>query len=167
MKTLSISAIDAQLDAWVERHWPLLSVTGYTFGFALLFGSVALHAFQSRFALALQTRCGATCFAIPGFPAIAALLFGVAAVLFVWLFTRAALAIPGPTKPLPPLWAAVLHCLIGCVVFLAMLALVTPHTGGRVHLSLHGRGALELFLGWWIGGLVVLKFFWRKYRASF
>jgi hypothetical protein len=99
---------------------------------------------------------------------IAAALCGAAAVLFVWLFARAALAVqgrlPDPRKPLPPLWAAVLHCLIGCVVFLVMLALVTPHTGGRIHLSLHGRGALELFLGWWVGGLVVLKFFWRRYQ---
>ncbi|HEX4409583.1 MAG TPA: hypothetical protein VH206_12500 [Xanthobacteraceae bacterium] len=179
MKSPSIAAFDARLDAWVERHWPALSVAGYALGFASLFGGVALHAYQSHFAHAVQTRCGATCLAIPGFDYVAAALCGAAAILLVWLIARTALTLqsrlvdsvtqlrPGnPSTSLPPLWTAVLHCLIGCIVFFVILALATPHSAGRVHLSLHGRGALELFLGWWIGGLVVLKFFWRQYRLN-
>ena len=52
----------------------------------------------------------------------------------------------------------------GCTAAGAMHpAHATAQIPGRfeVHVGMHG--SLEMLLGWWVGGLTVLRFFWPKY----
>ena len=91
-------------------HRPLLTRLGYAASFALLFGSVALHAYTYGFSLADVAQCGSAC-AGPGFLAFSAVPCGVGAVLFVMVYATIAEATqfvlidswkhvrPGPPPP--------------------------------------------------------------------
>jgi len=177
---------DDRLDAWANRHWPFLSAIGITLSFAMLFGAVALHAYQSGLAHAAGLRCGPLCLAAPGFDYAAAALCGGAAILYVKLYAGLASTVQrrvfDPLKyvrPEPPAkkvarWAAVLHVLLGFAVFLAMAVFAKMQIPGRLFemtletprgfkVTLGESGGLEMVLGWWVGGLAVLRFFWPAY----
>jgi hypothetical protein len=168
-------ALDDQLDVWANRHWPVLSVLGYALSFVLLFGGVALHAYESGLAHSSGVRCGPICRTTPGFEYAAAAVCGGAAILFVKLYATLASAVQrrliDPLKfvrPEPPTkeaarWAKFLHCLIGIALFLAMVAFTKEQIPGSYKVQIGTPGALEMLLGWWVGGLVVLRFFWPKY----
>ena len=185
-------AIDDRLDAWAAPHWSVLRVLGYVFGFALLSGGVALHAFQTGFAHVATRQCGPACTAVPGFDMIAAIACGAGAILFIQLYARLAAAVQRVAfdqfkyvRPEPPpaevsRWVVMLHVLIGLVVFFAIAGIGNVRTpvpmdglfeiatespkGFRV--SLGGHATLELILGWWIGGRGVLGLFWSRYRRA-
>jgi hypothetical protein len=185
-------AFDGRLDAWAARHRPVLRVLGYALAFALLSGGMALHAFQTGFAQVATLQCGPACTAVPGIDTIAAIACGAGAILFVQLYARLTAAIQRVAfdqfkyvRPEPPpadvsRWAVMLHVLIGLVVFFTIAGIGNVHTpapmdalfemttespkGFRV--SLGGYAALELILGWWIGGRGVLGLFWSRYRRA-
>jgi hypothetical protein len=180
-------AFDERLDAWADRHWPALSTIGYALSFVLLFGGVALHAYGSGLAHAAAVRCGSVCSATRGYGFMAAAICGGAAILFVKLYAGLTSAVRrrffDPFKfvrPEPPTkqvarWAAVLHCLIGIALFIAMAGLAKVPISGRLfettleipkwrfEATLGDHGFLEMALGWWVGGLSVLRFFWPTY----
>jgi hypothetical protein len=157
-----------------EPHWPMLRRLGYASSFVLLFAGVALHAFQTGFARAAVVQCGSAC-AAPGSVYLAAALCGVAAILFVAVYAviaeTAQLAFvdswrhvrPGPPPQEVPRWASWLYALIGFAVFFAIAAFAAAD-GFRV--TLGGRAFLELLLGWWIGGVALLKLIWLRRRAT-
>jgi len=136
---------------------------------------VALHAFDSGLAHAAGVRCGPICLATPGFEHVAAAMCGGAAILFVKLYARLTSTVQRTfidpfkhVRPEPPArevarWAARLHVLIGIALFLAMAGLAKAQIPGRFQATLGGLGSLEMVLGWWVGGLAVLRFFWPKY----
>jgi hypothetical protein len=169
-------AFDGRLDAWAERHWPVLSVLGTTLSVVLLFGGVALHAVQSGFAHAAALRCGPLCLTAPGFESMAAVLCGGAAIVFVRLYAALTSTVQRRVfepfkyvRPEPPTrqvarWAAVLHCLIGIGLLLAMAGLAKEQIPGRFKANLGGLGTFEMFPGWWVGGPAVLRFFWPNLR---
>jgi hypothetical protein len=187
----ALDVIDRWLDEQAAPHWPKLRRLGYILSFALLFGAVALHAFQSGFARTTVVQCGSAC-AAPGFVYLVAALCGVAAILFVMIYAAIAesaqLAFvdswkhvrPGPPPQKVARWASVLYALMGLGVFFAFAAFAEAsaahgqagHTsmtlaardGFRV--TLGGQALLELLLGWWIGGVALLKFFWLRRRAT-
>jgi hypothetical protein len=128
-------------------------------------------------------------------PASSILLCGVAAILFVWIYaavTETAQLVcvdswkhvrPGPPPQEFRRWPAVLLVLIGPAVFFAFavvgeVSVADLQTLGDTYVTLYGppRGGfratlggyalLELVFGWWIGGVVVLKFFWLRRRAT-
>jgi hypothetical protein len=186
----ALDVIDRWLDAQAEPHWPQLRRFGYALSFALLFGGVAWHALQSGFARTAVAQCGSAC-AAPGSVHLAAALCGVAAILFVMIYAAVAEALqralvdswkhvrPGPPPPRVARWAAVLYALIGPAVFLAIAGFAEPsaahepagdtymrfssRAGFRAHLD--GQAMLALLLGWWIGGLALLRLFWLWRRA--
>ena len=182
-----LDVIDRWLDEQVAPHWPKLRRAGYVFSFALLFGGVALHALQSGLARTAVTQCGSAC-AAPGFVYLVAALCGAAAILFVWVYAAisetAQLAFvdswkhvrPGPPPQAVARWASVLYALIGLAVSVAIAAFAeisaaNGHTKMALeapegfYVTLGGQALLELLLGWWIGGLALLKFFWLRRRA--
>src|SRR5262245_30672709 len=187
----ALDVIDRWLDEQAAPHWPQLRRAGYMLSFALLFGGVALHAFQSGLARTAVVQCGSAC-AAPGLVYLVAALCGVAAILFVFVYaaitetTQLALVDswkhvrPGPPPPDVARWASVLYALVGLAVFVAIAAFAEAsaahgqagHTtmtlegpeGFRV--TLGGYALLELVLGWWIGGLGLLRFFWLRRRAT-
>ena len=87
---------------------------------------------------------------------------------------------PGPPPPRVARWAAVLYALIGLAVFLAIAGFAEPsaahYPAGDTYMRLSSRGGfrahlggqamLALLLGWWIGGLALLKLFWLRRRAA-
>jgi uncharacterized membrane protein YuzA (DUF378 family) len=187
----ALDVIDRWLDEQAAPYWPKLRRPGYMLSFALLFGGVALHAFQSGLARTAVMQCGSACTA-PGLVYVVAALCGVAAVLFVIVYAAIAetaqLAFvdswkhvrPGPPPQDVARWASVLYALIGLAVFVAIAAFAeagaahgqTGHTSmtleGRegFRVTLGGQALLELLLGWWLGGLALLKFFWLRRRAT-
>jgi hypothetical protein len=187
----ALDVIDPWLDAQAEPHLPQLRLFGYALSFVLLFGGVAWHALQSGFARTAVVQCGSAC-AAPGSVHLAAALCGVAAILFVMIYAAVAEALqralvdswkhvrPGPPPPRVARWAAVLYALIGIAVFLAIAGFGQPgaahapagdtymrfssRAGFRAHLG--GEAMLALLLGWWIGGLALLRLFWLRRRAA-
>src|SRR5262249_29116874 len=61
----ALDVIDGWLDEQVAPHRPKLRRPGYALCFAVLFGGVALHAFQTGFARTAAMQCGSAC-AAPG-----------------------------------------------------------------------------------------------------
>jgi hypothetical protein len=184
-------AFDDRLDGWAAPHWPVLRLLGHTLSFALLSGSVALHAFQTGFAHVAATRCGAACTAVPGFDTIAAIACGAGAILFVQLYARLTAAVQRVAfdqfkyvRPEPPpaqvaRWAMVVHVLIGLVVFFTIAGIEKVRTpmpmdalfemtaeSPNVRISLGSLAMSEWFFGWWIAGHSVLNFFWSRYRRA-
>src|SRR5262245_38684777 len=170
----ALDVIDRWLDEQVAPHWPKLRRLGYMLCVALLFGGVALHAFQSGFARTAVEQCGFAC-AAPGFVFLVAALCGITAVLFVIIYAAIAepaqLALvdswkhvrPGPPPPDVPRWATALYALTGLAVFVAIAAF---GQAGAADVTVDGQALLELLLGWWIGGLALLRFFWLRRRAT-
>ena len=64
----------------------------HVLGFVLLFGGVALYAWQAGVTRVAGVACGPACAAFPGFETMIAAACGAAAVLFVILYTRLTLA---------------------------------------------------------------------------
>jgi hypothetical protein len=184
-------AFDDRLDTWAARHWPVLRILGYTLSFALLSGSVALHAFQTGFAHVTALRCGAACTAVPGFEALAAIACGAGAILFVQLYARLTAAVQRVVfdqfryvRPEPPpaevsRWVVVSHVLIGLVVFFTIAGIGNVRTpvpmdalfemtaeSPNVRVTLGSLAMFEWFFGWWIAGRSVLDFFWSRYRRA-
>lgn len=129
-------------------HWPLLSVLGFLLAFAVLFGGVALAAYDAGFASGYVT----------------AALCGAAALVFVRFFVRSMPAVqrlidtlhpPGPHAPARPdeipTWAVVLYWLIGIAVIFTIIALEQTYT----------RAVMEFFIAW-AAGSDVLDLFWPK-----
>ena len=93
-------------------------------GFVLLFGGVALYAWQAGVTRVAGVACGPACAAFPGFETMIAAACGAAAVLFVILYTRLTLAAqrvfidplkfvrPGPKPEKAAKWATVLHVIL-------------------------------------------------------
>ena len=143
-------AFDERLDAWRDRHWAVLRVLGTVLAFLLLFGGVALHAYESGLAHAIAVKCGAKCSAMPGVEYIAAAACGLAAILFVKLFAMLTggvqRAVIDPWKHVRPepaprevtRWAVVLHVLIGLVVFFAIASFGHAAASGPFHMSIEG-----------------------------
>jgi hypothetical protein len=169
------NAFDDRLDAWADRHWPVLSILGYALSFVLLFGGVALHAYESGLAHAIGVQCGPIGRTNPGFEYGTAVLCGGAAILFVKLYARLTAGVqrtfidpfkyvrPEPSTKEVARWAASLHCLIGIALFFAMAGIAKEQIPGRFEVQVGMHGSLEMLLGWWVGGLTVLRFFWPKY----
>jgi hypothetical protein len=182
-------AFDDRLDAWAARHWPVLRVLGYALAFVLLFGGVALHAWQTGFARVAAATCGPACLALPGYEYAAAALCGTAAILFVKLYAKLTAAMqrvfvdpfefvrPEPPPAQVPGWVLFLHVLIGIAMFFVIAGIgqiripgmldrlfevsVESESGFRVWLG--DYGGAEFAVGWWAGGRAVLEFFWLKY----
>lgn len=182
------------VDDWLGAQAATYRTTSYSLSFLLLFAGVGAHAFESGLAAAATARCGSAC-AASGFVHVAAGLCGLAAIAFVLLFAAVTEALrwslvdswrhvrPGPPPAELPSWVVVLHVLLGFCVFLAMARYglantARPPAPGHTYLTvegpladgrrviLDGRALLELALGWWAGGLGVLKFFWSRRRAA-
>src|SRR2546423_661842 len=81
--TTAFDAFDHRLDAWAAEHRPLLAALGTAACFALLFGGVMIHAYESGFAAAAAAKCGAHCRAIPAMNYLAAAACGPAAIVFI------------------------------------------------------------------------------------
>jgi hypothetical protein len=132
----------AAFDAWVNRHWPVLSTLGYALAFAVTFGGAALSAYHS------------------GFTATSAAVCGVLFILFVRLCARSIPSAqrlidrlhPEPDAPARPDeipgWAAGVYLLAGFVVVVAFGALQESDTIAPVELFAAwavGRNLLDLF----------------------
>jgi hypothetical protein len=81
-------AVDQRLDAWAERHRPLLRLIGSTLAFAMLIAGVALHVQRSGFAHGTAAACGPPCPADIRFEYLIALMCGAAAILWVKVYVR-------------------------------------------------------------------------------
>ena len=168
MRRVDFIAIDEWFDAIAARHWPLLRRLGYALALVLLFAGVAAHAYKSSLAQRLAARCGCAPLSAPVITALS----GVAAVLFVFLYTRLVAAAhrilinswkhvrPGPPPSRAPRWTVVLHVLIGLVVFFWMATVRTPD--GVYHANIDFYGGLGLIFGWWISGRALLDLFWPR-----
>jgi uncharacterized membrane protein YuzA (DUF378 family) len=181
----ALNIIDRWLEEQAAPHWPKLRRLGHMLSFPLLFGAIALHALQSGFARTAVVQCGSAC-AATGFVYLVAALCGVAAILFVIIYAAIAETAqlvfvdswkhvrPGPPPQGVAGWASVLYALIGLVVFFAIAAFAETPTGHRQaghtvatrDVTLGGQALLELLLGWWIGGVALLRLFWRRRRAG-
>ena len=173
----ALDIIDDWLDALSERHKTLLRVAGAVLGFVLLFGGVALYAWQAGVTRVAGAACGLACAAVPGFEAMAAAACGAAAVLFVMLYTRLTLAAqrvfidpfkfvrPGPKPEKAAKWATVLHVVLGFILLFVMTG-VGHMQIPTLKISGDAPEGAGLLLGWWIGGGIVLRFFWARWRRS-
>ena len=147
-------------------------------GFALLFGGVALYAWQSGVTRAAAALCGPACPATPGFDIMAAAACGVAAILFVTLYTRLTLAVqrvlfdpfkyvrPEPKPETAARWVVVVHVILGFVVLFVMTGVGQMQIPNMLKVSSEAPEGAGLLLGWWIGGRIVLGFFWARWRRS-
>ena len=134
----------AAFDAWVNRHWPVLSPLGYALALAVSFGAAALSAYHA------------------GFSAISAALCGVLFIVFIRMYVRLVPAVqrlidtlhPESENPAKadgvPGWAVIVHMLIGVALSLTFGALEG-----------HAYAALALFAAFAVG-TNLLHLFWRK-----
>jgi hypothetical protein len=179
MHFATFAAISKRFEAWMDRHWPIISAVGYTVSFVLLFGGVALHANQSGLAHALGERCGPVCLAIPGWEYAAGAMFGGAAILFTKLYAELAPSVqrvfidplvhvrPGSAKHGEVVgWAAALYVLTGIALFFVMAFFGKEQIPGRFEARIGGRSVFELYFGWGCGGRAVLEFFWPRPRRG-
>ena len=135
----------AAFDAWISRHWPVLSPLGYALALAVSFGAAALAAFHS------------------GFGPIAAAVCGLLFILFVRLYARAIPPVQrlidrlhpesdDATRPDEiPGWAGGVYLLAGFMIVVAFSALEDASTYAPV----------ELFAAWG-AGRNLLDLFWQK-----
>jgi len=179
-------------EGWLRAQAAAHRTFSDTLAFLLLFAGVGAHALETGFAHVVAGQCGPSC-ASNSFVHAAAVLVGFAAIFFVMLYATVTEGLrwllvekwmhvrPGPPPSDLPRWVIVLHVLIGFAVFFAIATFGdapaakpvggtflsvdgTELGGSRVILS--NLALLELVLGWWIGGLVVLRFFWLRRRAA-
>ena len=174
----ALDIIDDWLDALAERHGALLRVLGAVLGFVLLFGGVALYAWQAGVTRVAAIACGPACAASPGFEPMIAAACGAAAVLFIILYARLTLAAqrvlidplkfvrPGPKPEKAAKWATVLHVILGFILLFVMTAVGQMQIPGTLKISGDAPEGAGLLLGWWIGGGIVLRFFWARWRRS-
>lgn len=174
----ALDIIDGWLDALAERHGALLRVAGIVLGFVLLFGGVALYAWQAGVTRVAAVACGPACAAVPGFETMIAAACGAAAVLFVMLYTRLTLAAqrvfidplkfvrPGPKPEKAARWATVLHVVLGFILLFVMTGVGQMQIPTTLKISGDAPEGAGLLLGWWIGGGIVLRFFWARWRRS-
>ncbi len=179
-------AFDERLDALAERHARPLRVLGTVLAFLLLFGGVALHAYETGFVRTAAAACGTMCKGSPD-AAIAAYC-GLFALLYVHLYAMLTGGVqrafidpwkhvrPEPAPARVTRWAVVTHVLIGLVVFFAIAAYGDTSAlasgqhffsfeGGPVggtEVSLGDHALLEWVIGWCIGGRGVLQYHWPK-----
>ncbi len=173
---------------WLSAQAAAHRTLTYTVAFLLLFAAVGTHAFQTGFARVAAAQCGPPCASI-GFVYTAAALSGLASILFVMLYATIIEGLrwilverwmhvrPGPPPPDLPPWVAALHLVVGFLVFLGIAVLggvslapgstyvAVDGASGKEHVLLNGASLLALLVGWWIGGTVVLRFFWLRRRA--
>jgi hypothetical protein len=178
----ALDIIDDWLDATAEPYRPMLRALGTTLCFALLFGGVALYAWQAGITRVAAAACGPAC--ATGFEFLVAAGCGAAAILFVTLYTRLTLAAqrvfidplqfvrPEPKPEKAAKWVTVLHVVLGFILLFVMTGVgemtgvgqvQVPH---RIAISADTPEAAGLLLGWWLGGGVVLRFFWAKWRRG-
>ena len=142
---MSPTVLWRSVEAWADRNWALLSALGIAASFAVLFGGVALAAYDFA-------------------DAVLSLVFGALAVWFVKLYApsiRAAQRLidrlhppePGevPAPGVLPGWAFAIHALIGLVLFFAVVALEETYT----------HAATVLF-GAWAVGFNALKYVYAR-----
>jgi hypothetical protein len=133
----------------------------------MLFGAVALHAYQTGLGPCRRAvRRGAILYV--------KLYAGLDSTVQRRLFDPLKYVRPEPPAKNVARWAAVLHVLLGFAVFLAIASLAKVQIPGRFFettlqtphgfkVSIGDAGSLEMVLGWWVGGLAVLRFFWPTY----
>lgn len=145
---MSPTALWKSAEAWAGRNRPLLSALGTVFSFVILFGGVALAAYDFA-------------------DAAPSLLCGALAVWFVKLYARGIRAmqrlIDGLRPPEPsetarpgkvPGWAFAVYMLIGFALIFAIVALEEAYTH-----------AAAIFLAAWVAGLNALKYVFAR-RAN-
>ena len=172
----ALDIIDDWLDAMAELHRPMLRVLGTALCFALLFGGVALYAWQAGITRVAAAACGPAC--VTGFEFLVAAGCGAAAILFVALYARLTLAAqrvfldpfqfvrPEPKPEKAAKWVTVLHVVLGFILLFVMTGVGQMQIPHRIAISADAPEAAGLLLGWWLGGGVVLRFFWAKWRRS-
>jgi hypothetical protein len=173
----AFDVFDRWLDDKAARHRVVLGILGTTLGFAALFGGVALYAWQSGVTRIAAAVCSPACLATPGFQTMVAAGCGAAAILFVTLYTRLALAAqrvfidpfkfvrPEPKPQAAAKWVTVIHVILGFILLFVMTGvgqMQIPH----LKISSEQPEAIGLILGWWLGGRTVLRFFWAKWRRG-
>jgi hypothetical protein len=171
-------AFDERLDAWRDRHWAVLRVLGIALGFLLLFGGVALYAWQAGVTRVAGAVCGPACTVLPGFDMMVAAACGAAAVLFIVLYTRLTLAAqrvfidplkfvrPGPKPEQAAKWVTVLHVVLGFILLFVMTGVGQMQIPTTLTISGEEPEGAGMLLGWWIGGGIVLRFFWAQWRRG-
>lgn len=174
----AFETFDRRLDDWARLHRLLLRRLGAALGFAMLFGGVALYAWQADVTRTAALICGLTCQNTTGFETMTALACGALAVIFVALYTRLTLAAqrtfidpwtyvrPEPKPESAAKWVVVLHVLLGFVLLFVMTGIGQMQIPHRVQFSGDGPEAAGLLLGWWIGGRIVLGFLWARWRRG-
>jgi hypothetical protein len=169
--------IDDWLDATAEPYRPRLHVLGTALCFALLFGGVALYAWQAGITRVAAAACGLAC-RTSAFEPLVATGCGAAAVLFVTLYARLTLAAqrvfldpfqfvrPEPKPEKAAKWVTVLHVILGFILLFVMTGVAQMQIPHRMVVSADAPESAGLLLGWWVGGGVVLRFFWAKWRRG-
>ena len=101
---------------------------------------------------------------------------GAAAVLFVIVYTRLMLAAqrvlidpikfvrPGPKPETAAKWVTVLHVILGFILLFVMTGVGQMQIPGTLTISGDAPEGAGLLLGWWLGGGIVLRFFWARWR---
>jgi hypothetical protein len=172
----ALDIIDDWLDATAEPHRPMLRVLGTALCFVLLFGGVALYAWQAGITRVAAAACGPA--SATGFESLVAAGCGAAAILFVTLYTRLTLAAqrifldpfwfvrPEPKPEKAAKWVTVLHVVLGFILLFIMTGVGQMQIPYRMVVSADAPECAGLLLGWWLGGGVVLRFFWAKWRRG-
>jgi hypothetical protein len=143
--TMNPPAFWKSVETWADRNGPLLSALGTAASYAVLFGGVALAAYDFA-------------------DGVLSLIFGALAVWFVKLYARAIRATqrlidrlhppePGevPAPGVLPGWTFAIHALIGLMLFFATIALEEAFT----HTA-------ALLFGAWAVGFNVLKYVFAR-----
>jgi hypothetical protein len=174
------------IEAWLDRHWPVLCILGYRLSLLLLFGGTALASYHSGLAQATVLACGEACVAMPGAELVIALAAGGAAILAVMLYARLceaaqhALAPWQPYKPEPAGAVRFVFGVVGAALFVAVAAFEKAHgrsdatawfpfafafvSGAHFSFSVseNSPAAIEFAIGWLWGGEVLLHYFWPQ-----
>jgi hypothetical protein len=174
----ALDAFNDRLDTLVAGHEAIFGILCALFGFVLLSGGVAVYAWQSGVTLITAEICGAACQSTPGFTIAAAAACGAAAILFVALYTRATLAAqrvfidpwqyvrPEPKPESAAKWVVAVHVLLGFVLLFVMTGVGQMQIPHKLQVDGDGPESAGLLLGWWIGGRIVLGFFWARWRRG-
>ena len=174
----AFTTIDDALDRLAEPHWALLRAIGTALGFLALFAGVAVYAWQADVTRVAATACGPACSTAPGFEFMVAVACGATAILFVTLYTRLTLAAqrafidpfkfvrPEPKPEQAAKWVIVLHVVLGFVLLFVMTGIGQTQIPHVLKVSAEAPEGGGLLLGWWIGGGIVLRFFWARWRRS-
>jgi hypothetical protein len=173
----AFNAVDQWLDAWAERHSAAIGTVWLASGFVLLVGGVGYHAERTGFAGVIVSQCGAACAGIPGTAWMAAAVCGMAAILLIALLAALAAGLqrtlldpwqfvrPGLKPVRLPRWLIGIGVVLGVALFFVIAALGPDRTPDARHaIRIADDRMLALILGWCVGGMTVLKFFWIRAR---